>query len=852
MCRFRYGCLRVTRVYFRFPHLLTGGKGGEGSATVRSTIMTTHLWANFVKTLETRGVTFQQVQHASDKGAVITAAGFKDPISIAILETEWLKRTAPATTQKVTTGDAASINTISPPPPFLAASAPPAGPSNLSVSMSPFSDCTKLEEVPEEIQDRVITAEVLAAAVGHGGSLLQASRDGFVVSRYVPISMRGLCKTVVPVADAFVALRKVERAEYVGKSLVAMALGEVVSEVCTTYAHEIANLQRWAQKKVMPLMGVVSEVLRAGHHIIRLRQVLPTDSILDDEGTLSMAGWRLLNHIHEQAEKHSGSGDDEKLLHLLLRRASVPYLRVMYRWMHEGVLEDPYGEFFIADASPLNRTGVSSTASATMACVGGSGKCGAVGIGTGGLSRSAVRRLFPPCGGGTDDYGDSGMDDAHAFERRFSMNKNMIPNFILKKSKMAKLVFYTGKYCCLLREYNGALPSFGELSGQMLVWSGVDELHRRIEDSYEIASGEVLQLFLGPQVDLLGHLASLKSYFLHHRGDWLIDFLDSAEELLIKSPVQVKAHSVRVLLQGAIARCCGKDLYHALIGCSFSETTVVKDIMDSHERNNSESPQSRTPGGRRSVMRIDTRRCIELLQLEADLKWPLTMVIDPPVLEHFNVIFRLFTWMKTCERDVTTSWTGEYDLNSHYQRAYSIKHQLIQFLRQFQFYAAHFVVEPLWGRMMGRICQADSIFAVSNALKDFFKGIELGLVLSSPSRFRSLSRILEVASSFSEAGKPGVAQGINKSQLLDMLKNVEEQFLTALSELASPVGADYPQLVPLLTWIDFSGYYERNGVYRVLYSAGAGAETISSAATENASTRGTSRPPKGREAAQKP
>ncbi|KEG14606.1 gamma-tubulin complex subunit [Trypanosoma grayi] len=767
----------------------------------------THSWASFLTALESRGVSFQQVQHASDRRAVIVAAGFTDPISIAILETEWMKRSAAAPAGSAPVAGNAARTAVP-------AATAVAG----STSMSPyFADYTKLEDVPEEIQDRVVTAEVLAAVVGHGGSLLQASRDGFVVSRHVPITMRSLCKTIIPVADAFVALRKVERAEYIGKSLVAMALGEVVSEVCTSYAHEVANLQRWAQNRAMPLMGVISEVMRAGHHIVRLRQVLPTDAILEEEGTLSMAGWRLLNHIHEQAEKCSGSKEDDELLLLLLRRASVPYLRVLHRWMHEGVLEDLYGEFFISEARPLSSTTTTATSTTMLMAATGSG------------IKSSVSRIFPNSTGG-DDYGEAAAEEAMAFERRFSMNKNMIPSFLLASSKIAKMVFYTGKYCCLLREYNGSLPVFGDVAENILLWSGADKLLRMVEESYEIASGEVLQLFLGSQVDLLGHLSSLKCYFLHQRGDWLVDFLDSAEELLVKSPVQVKVHSVRVLLQAAISKCCGTDLYHTAIGCSFSDSTIEQYVNGSFEQQSDEQPP-RGSSGRRSAMHIETHRCIELLQLEADLKWPLTMVLDPPVLKHFNVIFRLFTWLKMCERNLTTAWT-EGEGQQYHPQAYGIKHQFIQFIRQFQFYAAHFVVEPLWGRMMGRIGQAESIFAVSNALHDFFEGVELGLVLSSTHRFRSLARMLEIASSFSEMGRREVLARLTAEQVRDTLQSVEEKFLKSLSELASPVGADYPQLIPLLTWIDFSGFYDRNGVYRVLYAAGSSTEPMSAASAE--------------------
>ncbi|EKG04188.1 hypothetical protein TCSYLVIO_004754 [Trypanosoma cruzi] len=761
--------------------------------------MATHLWANFVTSLESRDVSFQQVQHATDRRAVIVEAGFNDPITIAVLETEWMKRcktSGPFSTAKEAVGVPATV---------AAPSAP---------LCAQFSDYTKLEDVPEEIQDRVVAADVLAAVIGYGGSLLQASRDGFIVSRYVPVSMRSLCKTIVPVADSFVALRKVERAEYMGKSLVAMALGEVVSEICTSFAHEIANLQRWAQGRAMPLMGVVSEVLRAGHHIVRLRQVLPTDTIMDEEGTLSMVGWRLLNHIHEQSEKYSGSREDDELLLLLLRRASVPYLRLLHRWMHEGLLEDPYGEFFISEARPpAGKTSVSAKLNENT---------------TTGM-RNVVNRIFPNTAA-ADDYGEATLEEANAFERRFSMNKNMIPNFLLKTSKIAKMVFYAGKYCCLLREYNGTLPAFGDLAEHMLVWTDADKLHRKIEESYEIASGEVLQLFLGPQVDLLGHLISLKCYFLHQRGDWLVDFLDSSEELLVKSPVHVKAHSVRVLLQAAIARCCGTDPYHSTIGCSFSDGTIEQYVNGSFEPAADEAAP-RGSCGRKSAMRIETHRCIELLQLEADLKWPLTMVLDSVVLRRLNGIFRLFTWLKICERNLTTAWT-DVDVPHQPPQAYGIKHQLIQFIRQYQFYAAHFVVEPLWGRMMGRIGQADSVFAVNNALQEFFEGVELGLVLASSQRFRSLSRILEIATSFSEMGRREVSMRLRAEELGQALQSTEERFLKALSELASPVGPDYPQLIPLLTWIDFSGFYNRNGVYRVLYSAGISTETVTPAGAD--------------------
>ncbi|AIO02582.1 gamma-tubulin complex subunit, putative [Leishmania panamensis] len=862
-------------------------------------------WIRFLASLEKRGVRFDQVQYATDRQEVIRATGITDALSIAVVETEWQRRCShggdaadamnldrQGFSASNPTGARTLAPLLSPPAPREGGSTTLSRASNGGgIDLPALHDVSQLAKLPEELQDTVLATEVLAAAVGLGGMFLQHTpaspgtsngintKDGFHISPLVPASMRSLCETVLPIADAFVALRCIEKAEYTSRSLVLMALGEVVSEINTSYAYQVSRLQLWSEGRPMPLMGVVSEILRVGHHVVRLRQVLPMDLIstaLADVATAApssstfaspttgLVGPRILNHLYDQVNKYSGSSEDHELLMLLLRRSLVPYLRMLQRWMHSGVLDDPYGEFFISEthhpARPaptaashqqLRHTGqlfLNALASTTP----GTGRDGELGAGG---SSTAFQGRFGP------HRRAAAQQDVVAFDRRFSLNKSLVPVFLSTPSRIAKMVFFAGKYCCLLREYGAALPAFrvaslpGGAAGStlstanaaaaaatcgadglgeaFLTWSGADQLQRQVQESFEIASGAVIQLLFSSSVDLLGHLKSLKLYFLQERGDWVVDFLDSADSLLAEYPDRVKQYSMQVLLQAAVARSCASDPYHDLIGCSFANCTL-EELLQEQNRQRDSGRDATTAGVSDSATatlpfrrnmdggggEVEARRSLELLQLETDLQWPLTLVLDSKVTHRLNVIFRLLIWVKTCERRLCELWYTN-EILGEFSAAYGLKHQFVQFLRQFQFYAAHFVLEPLWSRLIARIGQADSVFTISQALTEFFDGVETGLVLSSTQRFRSLAHILELTERFCAVG---MHSSTATMPLIDAtLHSVEDQFLSALSELASPIGPDYPQLVPLLTWIDFSRFYDQNNVYHVQHGAASSA-----------------------------
>jgi gamma-tubulin complex component 2 len=752
-------------------------------------------WSRFITALESKGHSFEALKFAHDRRGVIVAAGFTDPFELAVIETEWQLQLGPHA-------------------PDGARQRPSPGASTLTVPSIPRAaidayDPAQLRLAPKEVQDNVIASELLSALLGISGVYISLSSDNvsFRVSEYVPPTMVNIVESVLPIAAAYKALARAEAAECTGQSLVAMALGEVVSEVCTSYCHQIAELEKWSVSRVMPLLSIVSEAQRVGSHLLRLKLVVP--DLAGRDATLH--GGRLLSHLHEQLVKYTGNNEDERLLSLVLRRSAAPYLRILQEWVQTGTLNDPYAEFFISE----NQQHAAAFAASTT------------------LLKS--KHMFNTS---TTAVGNT---DIASFDRRFSLNKAMIPAFLVAQGRVSKMVYYSGKYSCLLREYGGALPPMPR-QDERLTWTNADDLQQFIQTCYERASHAVIVLLNHPAIDLMGHLHSLKSYFLHGRGDWLVDFLDHADDLLHKSPVQVKAHSIKILLQAAIARNCAADTYHSIVGCSFADTTIEQYVQLSLK---SEAALARG-SGRLSTMKIETRHCIELLQLETDVQWPLTMILDPITLKHMNNVFRLLLWVKVCERNLHSAWFNRHS-GGNVLRAHGIKHQMIQFLRQFQFYATHFVIEPQWGTALGRIQQADSVLMINSILHDFVEAVEHGLVLSNLQRFRSLARVLDMISAFCEIGALTVGRlAVEDAQVRAKAASIGDGYCKALSELASPTGADYPQLVPLLTWIDFSGFYERKGIYRVMHIAGkqGAAEPFSESVPEDDDKPADRKPPR--------
>ncbi|KAK8949866.1 hypothetical protein KSP40_PGU012307 [Platanthera guangdongensis] len=157
----------------------------------------------------------------------------------------------------------------------------------------------------------------------------------------------------------------------------------------------------------------------------------------------------------------AGDNTVHALLEKMIQSASSPYLSILERWVYEGVINDPHGEFFIAENKSLQKESL------------------------------------------TLDY------DAKYWQQRYSLKDN-IPSFL---SSAAGMILTTGKYLNVMREcgHNFQVPP-SENSKLTNCWSDHHYLEC-VKVAYVSASCELLNL-VKEKYDLIGKFRSMKRYFL--------------------------------------------------------------------------------------------------------------------------------------------------------------------------------------------------------------------------------------------------------------------------------------------------------------------------------------------------
>ncbi|XP_057984805.1 gamma-tubulin complex component 2-like isoform X3 [Hevea brasiliensis] len=170
-------------------------------------------------------------------------------------------------------------------------------------------------------------------------------------------------------------------------------------------------------------------------------------------------GSAVLNLLQSQSKAMAGDSAVRSLLEKMTQCASSAYLGILERWVYKGVIDDPYGEFFIAENKYLHEESL------------------------------------------TQDY------DAKYWKSRYSL-KEGIPSFF---ANIAGTILTTRKCLNFMREcgHNVQVPS--SENSKLMSFGSNNQYLECIKAAYNIASSELLNL-IKKKYDLMGKLWSIKHY----------------------------------------------------------------------------------------------------------------------------------------------------------------------------------------------------------------------------------------------------------------------------------------------------------------------------------------------------
>ncbi|KAL1293291.1 gamma-tubulin complex component 2 isoform X2 [Arachis ipaensis] len=485
----------------------------------------------------------------------------------------------------------------------------------------------------------------------------------FHVDPSMDLALQELAKRIFPLCRSFLLINQfVESRSQFQNGLVNHAFSAALRALLLDYQAMVAQLEHQFRLGRLSLQGLwfYCQPMMGSMQALSI--------VIQKAASNNFSGSAVLNLLQSQAKAMAGDNAVRLLLEKMTQCASNAYMSILERWVYEGVIDDPYGEFFIAEDKSFQKESL------------------------------------------TQDY------DAKYWGQRYSL-KDGIPSFL---ANIAQTILTTGKYLNVMREcgHNVQVP---QSENSKLMSSGSNHHYLEcIKAAYNFASRELLNL-IKEKYDLMGKLRSIKHYLLLDQGDFLVHFMDIARDELAKKPDEVSVEKLQSLLDLALrTTAAAADPLHEGVTCVVERSSLLK-----RSSTFKDLELSQRSSGDNDLEEPVSITSLETFSLSYKVQWPLSIVLSRKALTRYQLIFRFLFHCKHVERQLCGAWQvhqGVKALNTRgtaLSRSSLLCRSMLKFINSLLHYLTFEVIEPNWHVMHDRLQSANSIDEVIQH-HDFF------------------------------------------------------------------------------------------------------------------------------------
>ncbi|KAH0860631.1 hypothetical protein HID58_088892, partial [Brassica napus] len=458
-----------------------------------------------------------------------------------------------------------------------------------------------------------------------------------------------------------------------------------------------------------------------------------------------------------QAKAMAGDNSVRSLLEKMTECASNAYLSRLERWVYEGIIDDPYGEFFIAENRSLKKESLSQDSTAKY------------------------------------------------WSQRYSL-KETITGFL---ANIAATILTTGKYLNVMRGcgHNVQVP-ISERS-KLTIFGSNHHYLECIKAAHEFASKELVSLIMD-KYGLIGRLRSIKHYLLLDQGDFLVHFMDIAREELNKKVHEISVEKLQSLLDLALrTTAAAADPRHEDLTCCVDRTSLLTTLgmQKDLDSNSIEDPVSITG---LETFSLGYKVC-SFLALSASSCSMATIychIKESPIKIPVN--FPLFVSLQTC--GTPALWClaeihqGIRSMNSNgtaIRRSSLLCRSMLKFISSLLHYLtfeANFdclaVLEPNWHVMHDRLQSTRSVDEVIQHHDFFLDKCLRGCLLLLPDVLKKMEKLKSVCLHYAEwlisssihINSQSQKTMIRDTTVTESIFNFEREFNSELQSLG-PVGS---------------------------------------------------------------
>ncbi|KAK2180083.1 hypothetical protein NP493_457g05005 [Ridgeia piscesae] len=569
----------------------------------------------------------------------------------------------------------------------------------VNVPESHPTNVVQLGSLPVQVQEIAIIEDLLCCMEGIEGKYIRTqplvdsyAPRHFQVDQTLEVTLKELVKRILPLCSNYsIVVRFIEEKSAFEYGLVNQALSSAMRTLIKDYLVLVAQLEHQFRQGQLSLQKFWFYIQPTA----RTMEILT--SVANSINRGACIGGAVLSLLHEKTSSFIGDAEGQELCLYLTQAACVPYFEILEKWIYKGLIQDPYSEFLIEENESFQKEKLQ------------------------------------------EDYNDA------YWELHYTICREQIPIFL---ERMADKILNTGKYLNVVRECGCDVKC---PCAEEIVYSIKErQYYDQIEKAYNFASRLLLDLLM-EEKELRARFRSIKHYFLLDQGDFVVQFMDMAEDELRKTMDHITPTRLETLLELALRTSTANvdpfkdDLRVELL--SYDLVTQLFKILSIETKQEKE-------------FRVDPTDLhlsgLEAFSFDYTVKWPLSLVLNRKALTRYQMLFRHLFYSKHVERQLCNVWLSNksakrYTLHScrWYASAFALRQRMLNFVQNFLYYMMFEVIEPNWHLLEANLDSVNNIDDVLAYHTDFLNVCLNDCMLTNPELLKTVHKLLMVCVTFS-------------------------------------------------------------------------------------------------------
>lgn len=373
-------------------------------------------------------------------------------------------------------------------------------------------DIPDITALPPELEEQAVVKDLLYCLIGAEGTYIKPDKAGvYKIKCIMHESYSSFVEQILPICDNFLIVRQYSEGKLAFEhGRVIHALCAAIRTITSEYIQTIAKLEG-ARKLTLPLLLTNLQIPSK-----TLEQL--SSLILEIE---ELRGSPLLSQIDKHMMEFRGSPQSRKLFAYLFDCASVPLLEFIQKWMNDGVVDDPFNEFFIIENQIDN------------------------------AERLQIQ------------------DESFFWSQKFTVNELQKPFFITPSA--IESIMLAGKAAavlaeCGLKKLHPIKVTITSIRRETILEAAALEASSRLVNS------------LRERYRLFDYINMFRSVYLFSRGDWISNFFGVAKMTMMTEKDHVHMPTLYTNLESSLPNICANVFTPLLEREAFADT-----IMAIHE-----------------------------------------------------------------------------------------------------------------------------------------------------------------------------------------------------------------------------------------------------------------------------